>query len=462
MEAAHNGDVSFWFAQIGGMPDYRPALPGNRQVDVCIIGAGFTGLWTAYYLKKHNPALSVAVVEREFAGFGASGRNGGWLSGSFSWNRERYLSSGTRDGVISFERAVCATVEEVIRVAEIEGIKADIRRTDELTVACSPAQMQRLQDAHQADLAWDVPESRTTLISASEVAERIQVNKAVGGHIKKGVARVQPAKLVRGLAEVVVRMGVEIWEQTAVTNVEKGQVTTDRGIVRADVIVRATEGYTAGLPGQSRTLLPLNSAIVVTEPIPDDQWDAIGWNGYELLGDASHGYCYAQRTADNRIAMGGRGVPYRFGSGIDTNGQTQTRTVEQLRAILQRLLPQTNDLCLDHAWCGVLGVPRDWCVNAGFDRESGMAWAGGYVGVGVSTSNLSGRTLADLILDRDTDLTHLPWVNRAPRKWEPEPLRWLGVHSMYHLYHMADRREASSSGVRSSRLAHLADLLTGH
>ena len=205
----------------------------------------------------------------------------------------------------------------------------------------------------------------------------------------------------------------------------------------------------------------LNSALVVTEPVPDAIWDQIGWQGRELLGDASHAYCYAQRTAGNRIAMGGRGVPYRFGSGTDQDGRTQQRTIDLLHGILHRLLPQAAELKLDHAWCGVMGVPRDWCARVQYDRASGTGSAGGYVGVGVSTSNLAGRTLADLVLERETDLTRLPWVNRAARNWEPEPLRWLGVHAMYQLYHWADRAEATSTSGQTSRLARLANVLTG-
>ncbi|MFV0473168.1 MAG: NAD(P)/FAD-dependent oxidoreductase [Pikeienuella sp.] len=461
MDVKKNGDISFWYADIGGVPDYRPPLPGDIDVDICIIGAGYTGLWTAYYLKEAQPDLSIAVIEKEFAGFGASGRNGGWLSGSFSWSRTKDLSSGTRDGVIDLERQMRGAVDEVIRVAELEGIDADIRRTDCLSFACSPAQLQRLREEHEEDMAWRVPEARSRLLDAREAAARINISNVMGALATEGVARVQPAKLVRGLAEAVERRGVKIYEQTAVTAIDRGRVTTTHGAVKAHRIVRATEGFTHGVPGCAREWLPMNSAIVVTEPVPDKLWEEIGWNGYEIFGDASHAYCYAQRTRENRIAMGGRGVPYRFGSKTDIRGQTQPDTIEKLKGILYRMLPQTRDLRLDHAWCGVLGVPRDWCATAGLDAGTGVAWAGGYVGTGVSTSNFSGRTLADLVLDRETERTALPWVNRRPRKWEVEPFRWLGVHSMYWLYHLADRREAASGGARTSRLATLANRITG-
>lgn len=461
MHAERNGDISFWYADIGGIPASRPPLPGDLAVDVAIVGAGYTGLWTAYYLKQAKPDLSIAILEREFAGFGASGRNGGWLSGGFGWSREKYLKTSTREGVVAMQAAMAGTVDEVIRVAEKEGIDADIRRAGNLSVATNGPQLDRARSEFKEAQAWDVNPSRIEWLEAAQLKARIDIRNALGGYVINGQARVQPAKLVRGLAQAVERLGVAIYERTAVTNIEPGIVTTNRGTVRAGTIIRATEGFSAGLPGQERTWLALNSAQIVTEPVPAELWEKIGWAGYELLGDTAHAYCYAQRTREGRITMGGRGVPYRYGSATDVNGQTQQATIDKLHAILKRLLPQVAHLRIDHAWCGVLGVPRDWCTTVGLDPKTRIGWAGGYVGLGVSSSNLSGRTLTDLILGQDTDLVRLPWVNRQVRKWEPEPLRWLGVHSMYQLYRIADQRE--ERGLRhSSRLAAIADRITGH
>jgi glycine/D-amino acid oxidase-like deaminating enzyme len=461
MQAKINGNISFWYADIGGVPTPGAPLPGDMEADVAIVGAGYTGLWTAYYLKQAEPSLRVVLLEKEFAGFGASGRNGGWLSGGFGWSREKYLATSSRQSVIDMERAMYGTVDEVIAVAERENIDADILRVDNLTVATNAPQWERVKAMYAEALKWDTPASKVELLDAEAARARINIHNVQGAKVVHGTARVQPAKLVRGLAAAVKRLGAQIYEQTTVTGIEKGRVTTDHGTVRAPIIIRATEGFTAGLPGQKRNWLPLNSAQIVTEPLSDALWEEIGWKGHELLGDAAHAYCYAQRTREGRITMGGRGVPYRFNSKTDVRGQTQQATIDQLHAILLRLLPQTRNLRIDHAWCGVLGVPRDWCTTVGFDQRSGVGWAGGYVGLGVSTSNLSGRTLRDLVLGRDTELVRLPWVNRAVRKWEPEPLRWLGVHSMYQLYNLADRRE--EGGLQhSSRLATLADKLTGH
>ncbi|AZO02875.1 MULTISPECIES: FAD-binding oxidoreductase [unclassified Mesorhizobium] len=461
MQVKRNGDISFWYADLGGIPAPCPPLPGDIEADVAIVGAGYTGLWTAYYLKKAKPSLRIVLVEREFAGFGASGRNGGWLSGGFGWSREKYLKTSTRPGVTAMQQAMAGCVDEVIRVATEEGIDADIRRVDNLTVATNPAQLERVREECETTRSWDADPERIELLDAEATRARINIRNVMGGFVIRGQARVQPAKLVRGLAAAVERLGVSIYEKTTVTAIAKGIVATDRGTVRAETIIRATEGFTAGIPGEERTWLALNSAQIVTEPLPEELWHKIGWQGHELLGNAAHAYCYAQRTREGRITMGGRGVPYRYGSRTDINGQTQQATIDQLHTILTTLLPQTAGCRIDHAWCGVLGVPRDWCTTVGLDPATRIGWAGGYVGLGVSSSNLSGRTLTDLVLGQDTELTRLPWVNRKVRPWEPEPFRWLGVHSMYQLYRIADQREAAGLG-HTSRLAALADSITGH
>jgi glycine/D-amino acid oxidase-like deaminating enzyme len=260
---------------------------------------------------------------------------------------------------------------------------------------------------------------------------------------------------------------VDIFESTAVTEIrprgragEPAAAVTDQGTVRAEYVIRATEGFTAGIAGQRRQWLPMNSSMIVTEPLGEEIWKHIGWLGAELLGDEAHAYVYAQRTADGRIAIGGRGVPYRFGSRWDQWGATQPETVAALWRMIGKLFPAAADARVEHAWCGVLGVPRDWCSTVHLDHDSGLGWAGGYVGNGVTTANLAGRTLRDLLLREETELTRLPWVDRQVRQWEPEPLRWIGVHLIYALYRTADRRE-NHRLARTSNYARLAGLISG-
>jgi glycine/D-amino acid oxidase-like deaminating enzyme len=452
-----NGKVSFWFETLGGRPAQRRALPGDITADVCIVGAGFTGLWTAYYLKKAAPALNIVVLEREFAGFGASGRNGGWASGLIAGSRDRFAKLYGADALKTQQRLMNEAVDEVIGVAAAEGIEADIFKGGTIRVAVTDAQVRRLRAGVADDHKWGVTESR--ILDDDELRERIRIFEVLKAAYTPHCARIQPARYVRGLAEVVESLDVTIYESTAVTRIERGAARTDRGVVRAPVILRATEGYTASLSGERRTWLPMNSSMIVTEPLPQSVWDQIGWSHGETLGDKSYAHMYGQRTADGRIAIGGRGIPYRFGSATDRDGVTQQATIRALTDVLHRRFPPVRGYRIEHAWCGVLGVPRDWCSSAVFDQATGIGYAGGYVGQGVTTTNLAGRTLRDLVLGHDTELTRLPWVGHTSRKWEIEPLRWLGVRSMYLAYTRADRKEFAGSR-HESRMARLADLIS--
>ncbi|GGO46816.1 NAD(P)/FAD-dependent oxidoreductase [Streptomyces lasiicapitis] len=460
-----NGGISHWYAD-DGLPTAREPLAGDTTADVCVVGGGYTGLWTAYYLKKAAPFLRITVLEQKFCGYGASGRNGGWLYNGIA-GRDRYARLHGRDAAVRLQQAMNATVDEVIRAAAEEHIDADIHHGGVLEVAYTPAQLARLKAFHEAELSYG--ESDRTLHGARETAERIRVAGAVGSSWTPHGARLHPVKLVKGLAAAVEALGVTIHESTPVTEIRPKHAVTPYGTVRAPYVLRCTEGFTAALKGQRRTWLPMNSSMIVTAPLPADVWDTIGWAGRETLGDMAHAYMYAQRTADDRIALGGRGVPYRFGSKTDTAtnpGRTQPATIEALRELLTRFFPQLTGVRIDHAWSGVLGVPRDWCATVTLDRATGLGWAGGYVGSGVATANLAARTLRDLVQSDSgqsgpTDLLSLPWVNHRVRKWEPEPLRWLGVHGMYATYRAADRKELTSHTAEAPRRARLADRLSG-
>ncbi|MFC8519908.1 NAD(P)/FAD-dependent oxidoreductase [Streptomyces sp. NPDC057257] len=457
-----NGGISYWYTD-DGFPAVREPLDGDAAADVVIVGGGYTGLWTAYYLKKAAPFLRITVLEQKFCGYGASGRNGGWLYNGIA-GRDRYAKLHGQEAAVRLQQAMNDTVDEVVRAAAEEGIEADIHKGGVLEVATTPAQLARLREFHAHEVSYG--EKDRVLYGARETAERIRVAGAVGSTWTPHGARLHPVKLVKGLAAVVEGLGVTIHESTPVTEIRPKHAVTPYGTVRAPYVLRCTEGFTAALKGQKRTWLPMNSSMVVTEPLTDEQWASVGWDGREALGDMAHAYMYAQRTADGRIALGGRGVPYRFGSRTDNEGRTQAETVEALREILVRFFPPLAGVGIEHAWSGVLGVPRDWCATVTLDRSTGLGWAGGYVGSGVATTNLAARTLRDLVqLDSGqaaaTELTELPWVGHKVRKWEPEPFRWLGVHGMYATYRAADERERLTHSTGSSRLARVADRVAG-
>lgn len=450
-----NGQVSHWLDKY---PSPRIPLPGDRTADVCIVGAGYTGLWTAYYLKRADPGLRIVVLEARFAGFGASGRNGGWLSGLVPGDRHAMAKQYGRDRVLAWQRALNETIDEVIDVAAREGIDAGIVKGGTLEVARNRAQATRLAAALAEEREWgnEGVESLTT----AEAAQRIRFDDVVAAFHTPHCARIQPWVLARGLADAVERLGVPIYERSPVTDIQPGRAITPMGTVTAPIVLRATEGFTAGLPGLRRRWLPMNSSMIATDPIPQDLWRDIGWEGRETVGDTAHGFFYAQRTVDDRIAIGGRSVPYRYASRTDLDGAVPARTIRHLADVLHTVLPQVRDVPIAQGWCGVLAVPRDWEATVTLDRASGLGWAGGYVGHGVTATNLAGRTLADLVLERATPLTELPWVGHRSRQWEPEPLRWLGVRGLYVAYKLADRHEAGGRAT-TSPIARLADRITG-
>ncbi len=453
-------DLSLWHDRFPDSWDTRSPLPHDTAVDVAIVGAGYTGLWTAYYLSLHDPTLRIAVVEREVAGFGASGRNGGWCSALFPTSWHRMARDATRASVADMQAALEGSVDEVGRVAGAEGIDCGFTKGGSVALARNTAQLARADAQVREARAWGFGPETLDLLSAEEALGRVHATRVLGAVTTSHCAALDPTRLVRGLALAVERRGVRVYEQTAALEVGPGRVVTTHGTVTAEIVLPATEGYTAQLPGRRRELAPVYSLMLATEPLPDDVWDRIGLSGRPTFSDERHLTIYGQRTSDGRIAFGGRGAPYHFGSRVHPSYDRVPAVHDGLRDILVDLFPVLRDAAVTHRWGGNLGVPRDWYPSVGLDRATGMAWAGGYVGDGVATSNLAGRTVADLVLGRESGLTRLPWVRRRTRRWEPEPLRWLGVNAVTHLMSGADRTEAASG--RPSRAAAAFWRAVGH
>ncbi|HVQ87868.1 MAG TPA: FAD-dependent oxidoreductase [Actinomycetes bacterium] len=455
--------LSLWHDTLpdGDLENLRSPVDSSAQYDVAIVGAGFTGLWTAYYLARKDPSLSIVVLEKEFAGFGASGRNGGWASGLLPMSLEQVARESSREAALALQRAANDTVDEVGKVAAAEGIDAHFAKGGYLRVATSPVQLERLRaDVAQAR-EWEQTETDLAFLDRQQAQERINADSIFGAVFTPHCAAIHPARLARGLADAVEKLGVTVCEQTTVTAIEPGCARTDQGDVRAKVVVRAMEGYTATLPQYRRAILPIYSLMIATEPLPDHVWEEIGWRKRETFNDDRRFLIYAQRTADGRIAFGGRGSPYHAGSRIDPSFEHPRHVHDDLRRSLIRLFPSVTDAAITHRWGGVLGIPRDWFASVNYDRSTGLASAGGYSGDGVALTNLAGRTLADLITETPSDLTRLPWVGHQSRKFEPEPLRFLGINTGFKLAEAIDVREA-----RTGRTPRILDktmhLLTGH
>lgn len=446
--------LSFWHDTVPDDLTPREPLRRGETADVVIVGGGLTGLWAAWYLAARDPSLDVMVVERDIAGFGASGRNGGWCSALFPRSTASLERTHGRMGALAMRRAMVDTVEEVRRAVEEAGVDCDYARGGTISYARTAFQL----DAARAE----VEEAEEYGVDALELwnADRVGAAGARGGVYHPACARVHPSKLVRGLARALERRGVRIRERTAVTRFSPGIVETDRGRIRCDRILVATEGYGAGLPRVGRRILPLYSLMIATEPLDEAIWDELQLPHGRTFTDFRHLLVYGQRTADDRFAFGGRGARYHWGSAIRPEYDRDPAVFEHLVAALRRLFPQIGEPGITHRWGGPLGVPRDWHASVHWNRRTRVGWAGGYVGDGLSTTNLAGRTLADLVTGTDSDLTRLPWVGHRSPRWEPEPLRFLGANAGLVAMNLADLEESRTGS--PSVAARVMGPLTGH
>jgi len=447
--------LSYWMDSLGESLVARPALGGNLEVDVAIVGGGYTGLWTAYYLACHEPSLRIAVLEAEIAGYGASGRNGGWCSALFAVSDARLAREFGRSSMLAMRKEMRATVDEVGKVAASEGIECHFRKAGTVSAARSRAQEATLRAELAEARELGVGEEDLYWVGADEARSLMNATDVVGALVTPHCAAIHPARLVRGLARSVERLGVQLYETTRVTEVVGGEpgrhpvLHAPGGRVRAETVVVATEGYTARLPGRSRDVAPIYSLMVATERLgsgsgPADLSGVVGSalaNGATFT-DGRHLLIYGQLTADGRLAFGGRGAPYHYNSKVAESFERVPRVHGQLRAAIVELFPALSEVAITHHWGGPIGVHRDWFPSVTYDRETGLASAGGYVGDGVATTNLAGRTLADLILGRDTELVTLPWVGHGSPRWEPEPWRWIGINAGLRAMALSDALES--------------------
>lgn len=453
---------SYWLASCHDDLTPRPPLDGSRSADIAILGAGFTGLWTAYYLQQRNPALQIALLDRDIAGFGASGRNGGWCSAGFPVSVSELQRRFGDEAARQLHLAMIHSVEEVGAVTSAEHLDCDYEKGGVLRLARGQQQLPLLQQALATYQKLGFAEDYH-LLSAVETAQRLRVSKALGALFSPHCATIHPGKLVRGLARLIERRGATIYEQTTVTGYTPGlrpSLHTLHGDIRARVVVLAGEAYLSQMARLSRQLIPIYSLIVLTEPLSADQWQTIGWSGRECVSSSKYVVDYLSKTIDGRILFGGRGAPYHFDSTIKDAYDRHQPTHDGLRAATREWFPTVRPEQFSHAWGGPLGVPRDWMPTMSYDPRTGIATARGYTGQGVSTANLSGRVLADLITGQASTLTTLPMVNHRSPNWEHEPWRYLGVRYVQQSYVRLDRR-AEQTGVPPDGSS-LAERLSRH
>lgn len=462
-EGIHYKSYSYWLEDAGEELTPRPALTGSTQVDIAILGGGYSGLWTAYYLLRSNPSLKLAVIEKEIVGYGGSGRNGGWCSPRFPVSagllQKRYGAETARSMLL----AVQASVEEIRRVCDEEEIDARFRAGGTLLLARSAYQMDALRSAHAAYHRLGMAD-HYSLLTPEQAADHIRVTRVHGALYTPDGASMHPGRLVRGLARAVERLGGVIYEQTAVHAYHGGEdarLNTSVGEVRAGkAILLAGEAYLTRIPALHRALLPVYSLICLTEPLTELQWAQIGWQRGENVASARNSVVYLTRTADGRILFGSRGAPYAFGSRISDAQDRDAHTIGLIQQSLFEWFPFLEGIRFTHTWGGPVAMPSDWMPSVRFDAQSKIGFIGGYTGQGVSTSNLAGKLMAGLIEGVSSGLEHLPLIQHESPGWIPEPLRWLVVRYMQDALLRID--EATESGRRPPMDAFFAEFLGRH
>jgi len=457
---------SLWWSSLDDDVTARRELAGDIDVDVAIIGGGYTGLWTARELLRRDPHVRIAILEKSVCGYGASGRNGGWASALYPLGDDAVIARHGGGAFDHLRRLLQRAVDELGSSLEEDSIDAHFVKGGSLRFARTPLQVSRMRDEVDAAHEKGQSESDVRWLGETELYDFGYVSGAQGATYTPHCARVHPARLARGLSDVVERLGAQVFENTAVTKIEKGAetrrplVVSVGGTVRADVVVRATEGFTPTLPGERRGVVPIYSLMIATEPQSEEFWHDAGFGNCETFADGRHTIIYGQRTADNRIAFGGRGAPYHFGSSVEERFDLNSKTFLALEHTLRELFP-TFTGAITHKWGGPLALPRDREPSVTLDRITGLASAGGYTGDGVVLSHVCATALADLITapEATTDHVVLPFVQHQPRKWELEPARWLGINAGRVLAARADRVEEHATA--PSRASTLLQRLLG-
>jgi glycine/D-amino acid oxidase-like deaminating enzyme len=454
---------SFWLETAGDSLVARPSLKRSGEVDIAILGGGYSGLWTAYYLLRVNPGLRIAILEKEIVGFGASGRNGGWCSSRFPITpgvlQERFGWDATRNLLM----AMFDSVDEVGRVCTKEGIATDYRKGGILSLARGAHQLPRIRAAYALYNQLGLGD-HFQLLGAAECRERVRATHIHGGLYTPEGASLHPGKLVRGLAVAVEKRGAVIYENTEVTKVcssPNARLITLAGELRAkQAIILAGEAYLTRLRKFHRALLPMYSLISLTEPLTPSQWAEVGWQNHESLASNRFTVDYLTRTSDDRILFGSRGAPYKFGSRISDEQDVHEPTHARVHQAVVEWFPTLIGIQFTHNWGGPVGVPRDWMPTVQFDPDSRLGLICGYTGQGVSTSNLAGRLLASLVAPDGSALEKLPFARHRSPNWEMEPLRWLVVTYMQKAFQRID--DALEAGKASPVDAKIAETLGKH
>lgn len=435
--------ISLW--QKGQSINYRPALNGSKDFDVAIIGAGFSGLWSAYHLKQFQPELKIAIFEKEYVGFGASGRNGGWASAEYPTSNKRLIKEHGIESYKALRDAITKSIDEIGQIAKQNHWQIDYTKGGSLVFARNKAQLSRIS----GEL-----DNEHTFLNKSQTQELINIPSALGAVYTPHCAALDPFALARALGSYLENIGVEIFEKSAVTKILEKKLEVNGYEITCPISIRATEAFTPRSWMGNRQI-PIYSLMVATEPLPSDVISQIRNNQRATFQEACHLITYAQITGDNRLAIGGRGVRYKLFSRLSERSEIDNRMHSALERRAKSWFPQISQAKFEYRWGGAVALTRRWQAYLNFDRATGRAEIGGYVGDGVTLSYLVAKTLATQISNLKTQA--LPFIDQKIGRWEPEPIRYLAVNAGFKATVIADYEEKITN--RPSLLASIIDPL---
>ncbi len=430
-------DKSFWLATYG---DYvpNPALQGDLAVDIAIIGAGFTGLSTAYNLRKHDQGVSVAVFEAEIVGFGASGRNGGFSMTLFG------LEPAVTKALFGHQRTVEAhkymerSVDYVDELVKLYNIQSDYWYPGFLRAATTPGYVKRIQ--HDLEILTSMGITGISWIEADQIKSEVNSPRFLGGWWEPRSGLLNPAKQVREMKRLALQFGVQVYEETSILEIQRQTnfiLKTPNGKVIAKKVIFATNAYSHLIPQLKRKQVPAFTHMVATEPLTQSQLEVIGWKNRQGIEDARNLVHYFRLSIDHRIIMGGSDVSLAYGGNMDRD--LNPHTFADLERDIIWLFPHLKGIQITHRWGGPVSVPMQMAPAIGFLGDERAIYSLGCVGHGVSMTHLNGRTLSDLALERKTDLTDVWFVNRSMIPWPPEPIRMIASQVIRGYLRLEDR-----------------------
>lgn len=426
---------SFWLESMSYLEN--PPLNGELKTDVAIIGGGFTGIASSYFLKQAEPSLNVTVLENEVVGYGASGRNGGFVMTLFGMTLGLTALRFGKQKALQAHKYMEKAVDLVKDLIARNNIQCDFEFPGFLRVATAPGLRKRI--IHEINLAKSLGIEGIEWISANEVKEQVNSPLYLGAWWEPRCGLVNPAKLVRGLAEVVKNSGVNIYDRTPVLEVKKNNriyLKTPGGTVIAEKVVFATNAYSHLIPQLKRKQVPVFTYIVLTEPLDEKDLESIGWKNRQGIEDARDFVHYYRLTSDNRLLMGGRDITFSIGKNM--NKDLNNRIFRRLEEDIRLTFPSLQKVKISHRWGGPVSIPTDLSPAMGYLGDKRIVYSLGCVGHGVALTHMNGWTISDLLLERETERTETFFVNRKLIPWPPEPLRLMVSSAIYSYMRLED------------------------